>query len=61
MGFLGRVISSVKKKEEIVPEVTPGRNDPCWCGSGKKYTKCHLHEEEKKEMEKACSLNCGPT
>ena len=18
-----------------------GRNDPCWCGSGKKYTKCH--------------------
>lgn len=20
----------------------PGRNDPCWCGSGKKYKKCHL-------------------
>ena len=20
---------------------TPGRNDPCWCGSGKKYKKCH--------------------
>lgn len=19
----------------------PGRNDPCWCGSGKKYKKCH--------------------
>jgi preprotein translocase subunit SecA len=19
-----------------------GRNDPCWCGSGKKYKKCHL-------------------
>ena len=18
----------------------PGRNDPCWCGSGKKYKKC---------------------
>jgi preprotein translocase subunit SecA len=18
-----------------------GRNDPCWCGSGKKYKKCH--------------------
>jgi len=21
---------------------TPGRNDPCWCGSGKKYKKCHV-------------------
>jgi preprotein translocase subunit SecA len=19
----------------------PGRNDPCYCGSGKKYKKCH--------------------
>lgn len=18
-----------------------GRNDPCWCGSGQKYKKCH--------------------
>jgi hypothetical protein len=22
-------------------EKTPGRNDPCWCGSGKKFKKCH--------------------
>lgn len=22
-----------------------GRNDPCWCGSGKKYKKCHLHQD----------------
>lgn len=22
-----------------------GRNDPCWCGSGKKYKKCHLPME----------------
>lgn len=20
----------------------PGRNEACWCGSGKKYKKCHL-------------------
>lgn len=20
---------------------TPGRNEPCWCGSGKKYKHCH--------------------
>ena len=23
----------------------PGRNDPCWCGSGKKYKHCHLNRE----------------
>ncbi len=23
------------------------RNDPCWCGSGKKYKKCHMPIEEK--------------
>ena len=22
-----------------------GRNDPCWCGSGKKWKKCHLNRE----------------
>lgn len=24
-----------------------GRNDPCWCGSGKKYKKCHEQFDEK--------------
>ncbi|MBE7705577.1 MAG: methionine aminopeptidase, partial [Cyanobacteria bacterium SIG29] len=24
-----------------------GRNDECWCGSGKKYKKCHLQADEK--------------
>ncbi len=42
------------------PSVLPGRNDDCWCGSGRKYKKCHMHEDEKKTA-KACSLNCGPT
>jgi preprotein translocase subunit SecA len=23
------------------PEQKLGRNDPCWCGSGKKFKKCH--------------------
>jgi uncharacterized protein YecA (UPF0149 family) len=22
-----------------------GRNDPCWCGSGKKYKHCHLRQD----------------
>ena len=24
-----------------------GRNEPCWCGSGKKYKKCHEEFDEK--------------
>ncbi len=27
----------------------PGRNDECWCGSGKKYKKCHLDFDERLE------------
>ncbi len=29
------------KPEQRRVEATPGRNDPCPCGSGKKYKKCH--------------------
>jgi uncharacterized protein YecA (UPF0149 family) len=29
----------VRSSTATVPEV--GRNDPCPCGSGKKYKKCH--------------------
>lgn len=25
---------------------TPGRNDPCHCGSGRKYKQCHLAQDE---------------
>lgn len=28
-----------------------GRNDPCHCGSGKKYKNCHLGQDEAKERE----------
>jgi len=53
-------ITSIFKSEEASPGVKPGRNDVCWCGSGKKYKKCHLHHDEEK-MSKKWSANCGPT
>ncbi|MBU0552078.1 preprotein translocase subunit SecA [Myxococcota bacterium] len=28
-----------------------GRNDPCWCGSGKKYKKCHMSADQQAEAE----------
>lgn len=35
-----------KKKEGL------GRNDLCWCGSGKKYKRCHLDGDEEKRRKK---------
>lgn len=32
--------SRYKKSRTVVKEKEPGRNDPCPCGSGKKYKKC---------------------
>lgn len=26
----------------VAMATTPSRNDPCWCGSGRKYKRCHL-------------------
>ena len=28
-----------------------GRNDPCYCGSGKKYKKCHLPQDEAEDQQ----------
>ena len=36
-------------QQETIRNIGPklGRNDPCWCGSGKKYKKCHLGKDER--------------
>lgn len=31
----------------MTPPARPGRNDACHCGSGQKYKKCHLEEDER--------------
>ena len=28
-----------------------GRNDPCWCGSGLKYKKCHMDREKQDPLD----------
>lgn len=35
----------------------PGRNEPCWCGSGKKYKHCHY---EKDRARGGAARSCGP-
>jgi preprotein translocase subunit SecA len=33
-------------RKPIRSKKLPGRNDPCWCGSGKKYKHCHLRQDK---------------
>ncbi len=45
-------------REEILEELAgpstkrpprlPGRNAPCWCGSGRKYKHCHLRQDQRR-------------
>ncbi|MFL6232753.1 MAG: SEC-C metal-binding domain-containing protein [Thermoanaerobaculia bacterium] len=37
------------------PQAPLRRNDVCWCGSGKKYKKCHLKKDELNRVEAALS------
>lgn len=34
------IVKNYKRSKTVVKEKEPGRNDPCPCGSGKKYKKC---------------------
>ncbi len=38
----------IQELEQFVPveRTDVGRNDPCWCGSGRKYKRCHLGRVE---------------
>lgn len=40
----------------------PGRNEPCYCGSGKKYKQCHLpaDEAEAAKARAAAAAEAGP-
>jgi preprotein translocase subunit SecA len=41
-GAVGGGATSIATGQRTVPEQQKvGRNDPCWCGSGKKFKKCH--------------------
>ena len=39
--FIEGQLMTNNKKESLVVSRNIGRNDPCWCGSGKKFKKCH--------------------
>jgi len=42
---LSNRITRQNDKEVVKPGLRVGRNDPCPCGSGKKYKKCHMQND----------------
>ncbi len=41
-GELDDIPAALPVRQRVLDDTeTIGRNDPCWCGSGKKYKKCH--------------------
>jgi len=58
MKFLKGILNMFSSDDEQTVGRELGRNDLCWCGSGTKYKKCHLFEDEKKAERKRASA-CG--
>lgn len=44
--------AATSKPEPARANKRPGPNDPCWCGSGKKYKKCHYRLDREAELSK---------
>jgi tetratricopeptide (TPR) repeat protein len=56
--MLGTQILSISPR--LVPMARTGRNDPCPCGSGKKYKRCCLEEHQAAEHEALAAAAAGP-
>jgi uncharacterized protein YecA (UPF0149 family) len=60
MGLMKGIINYFTPKDDTTPVISIGRNDLCWCGSGKKYKRCHL-EEDGKKLGQARAASCCTT
>jgi preprotein translocase subunit SecA len=41
--------------KNVRPDCDLGRNDPCWCGSGKKYKYCHMRKDQQARRTRAAA------
>jgi len=53
---LKRVIAG--PQPHVVPNL--GRNDRCWCDSGRKYKACHMAADDRKRSAARTSAVAGP-
>ena len=59
MGFIDRLLGRPPAVAKMLK-----RNDTCWCGSGRKYKRCHMDADEryfsrKREAEQAACSRYG--
>ncbi|MFZ2196888.1 MAG: SEC-C metal-binding domain-containing protein [Thermodesulfovibrionales bacterium] len=60
MKLFKSIVKMFSSEEVESGVINLGRNEMCWCGSGKKYKKCHLVEDERKADKRRAS-RCGKT
>ena len=51
VSFMSWLRNLLTPKDSPLQAAELGRNEPCWCGSGKKYKKCHLTSDEANQRE----------
>ena len=53
----GNGANGAEAKPETVRKTGPqlSRNDPCWCGSGKKYKHCHMKEDQAAQRDRVAA------
>ena len=51
-----RTAIAASPAQESEPERLPGRNEPCWCGSGRKFKACHARSTGRPLSERMLSL-----
>lgn len=56
MGLFSSIAKAFGSDVKPAPDTTLGRNDPCWCGSGDKYKRCHLDSDQRRiqSQKKTC-------
>lgn len=57
MSIFGKIAGAFRSGSRPVPGSEPGRNEPCWCGSGQKYKRCHLDADRLKAQAQR-TTNC---
>ncbi|MCK4534736.1 MAG: SEC-C domain-containing protein [Syntrophobacterales bacterium] len=55
MNLFKKIFAKNKPQPQPIPNL--GRNDLCWCGSGKKYKRCHMDIDEEK-LSKVRAATC---
>jgi uncharacterized protein YecA (UPF0149 family) len=57
MSIFEKIAAAFGSRPRPVPGSAPARNEPCWCGSGQKYKRCHLDADRLKAQAQR-TTNC---